>query len=179
MQQNRNHQHQHRGGCLPGMYADLPTKRRRTRKTTQHTPDRVSSFDKNKPTLDKPPLFDYLASFKETPLIPLHLERQRNLVMERRGLGLRRGHSTQGVQNKDWFIDRNELVQPPFYTQTKHSNSNDPTQSVSIMASIVNSHPPLASDGAPTDLNTEIKMPYTNLRDVNALLPLDFPKREL
>ena len=168
-------------GILPGMYDDdANTKQRRQR----HAPAMQSqfnnqdkehfTFDKEASTLQNPAIFDYLASFPahDTPTIPNHLVSQRNHVINRRNLRQYKGGRQQN--NKGWFTDPGALVKPPFHTQTKPTlewNGSDAPEA-SIMAAIVSAHPPLNSSAQAVDVPI-----YANLRDLNTMAPLEFPKR--
>ena len=184
------------GGILPGMYEEAPVlkKARRAnphavggRPTQRHFNNNrnVAYKAQNKPkenSLAKPAIFDFISSFQDPPDIPAHLEVQRNLVNQRRGIR----HAFRGQQhNKDWFTDPEELIKAPFYTTRETSRNGGRgggwkggeelvvRQNTGIMASIVSRHPPTEEYQTDHDL----PMPYQRLRDVGKLLPLDFPNR--
>jgi hypothetical protein len=160
-------------GILPGMYAEPIKSKVRNKKTqfTSHLNLNLNTTPQQK-SLSKPPIFDYLSSFLEAPIVPAHLEVQRNLVIKRRGMRRRGIH---GKLNSGWFTDADDLVRPPYHTK---QNRNDQTTvgkvdtaSMSIMQKIVSQHPPLYRTlDEPAAL-------YTNLRHVVGLglEPLGFP----
>ena len=170
-------------GILPGMYDDnAKTKHRRhqpgMRSQFNRQEQQLFTFDKEASTRNKPAIFDYLASFPahDVPTIPNHLVSQRNHVINRRNLRQYKGGRQQS--NKGWFTDPGALVKPPFHTHTKatvEGHGSDAPQS-SIMAAIVSAHPPFYSELHSSAQAVDVPI-YANLRDLNALAPLDFPKR--
>jgi len=183
-----------RRGCLPGMYAPLnPRKNRRNHNRPTNNPNTTQYYTRNgkqmqqqvlsfnkQDVASKPPIFDYLASFQQTPAIPAHLTAQSKLVLQRRGQRRKRG---QGKLDKGWFTDANQLIKAPFHTSHNTRAGERPQQynndgseiNNSIMANIVEQHPPLY------ETPSHLKLPYTELRQVVGLglEPLDFPKRSL
>jgi hypothetical protein len=158
-------------GILPGMNEDIKQKKnmKRRQANKQQDEQKVLTFNKDN-TKSKPPIFDYIATFNEIPSIPIHLERQRNLVNRRIQQNLFRGQ-----RNKGWYTHPNMLVKAPFFTSEEHQEVEKDSQ---IMRSIVKKHEPFISER--NDYHEEVhELPYTNLRDVNNLRPLDFPKRDL
>ena len=189
-QRRRQQEPPSRGGILPGMYEDAPLKKARAnlhavggQPTQRHfNNNNKAQKEAKENSLAKPAIFDFISSFQDPPNIPAHLEVQRNLVNQRRGIR----HAFRGQQhNKDWFTDPEELIKAPFYTTRETSRNGGRgvgwkggeelvvRQNVGIMASIVSRHPPTEEYQTDHDL----PMPYQRLRDVGKLSPLDFPNR--